>query len=85
MGVPPFSVHHCHAGTQWQAVVEANSSSVLRVGADRDRLARQKDAVLSPARAKKPYIEGQNLTIEYRFAEEQYERLPELALGVMSR
>jgi hypothetical protein len=55
------------------------------VGAHRDRLARQKDAVLSPARGKRRYIEGQNLTIEYRFAKEQYERLPELAADLVGR
>ena len=31
------------------------------------------------------YIEGQNLTTEYRFAEEQYERLPELAADLVGR
>ena len=31
------------------------------------------------------YIEGQNLTTEYRFAEEQYERLPELAVDLVGR
>src|SRR5262252_4350298 len=49
IGLPLFP---CLTGiTQGPAVVERDSSSVLRAGADRDRLARQKGAVLSPARS----------------------------------
>ena len=31
------------------------------------------------------YIEGQNVAIEYRFAENQYERLPALAVDLVRR
>jgi putative tryptophan/tyrosine transport system substrate-binding protein len=31
------------------------------------------------------YVEGQNVTFEYRFAENQYDRLPELAADLVRR
>ena len=31
------------------------------------------------------YVEGQNVTIEYRWANNQYERLPALAVDLVSR
>jgi putative tryptophan/tyrosine transport system substrate-binding protein len=42
-------------------------------------------ALVRRALAEAGYVEGRNLTIEYRFAEGQYERLPELAAELVQR
>jgi putative tryptophan/tyrosine transport system substrate-binding protein len=42
-------------------------------------------ALVRQALAEAGYVEGRNLTIEYRFAEGQYERLPELAAELVQR
>jgi hypothetical protein len=50
---------------------------------------RRSEFLICPSRGSRSrqtsYIEGQNLTTEYRFAEEQYQRLPELAVDLVGR
>jgi putative ABC transport system substrate-binding protein len=73
----------------WHAVASAQRSAVPTIGfLGVSSLEKMGSGVLLDFKrglAETGYVEGQNVTIEYRWAEEQYERLPSLATELVQR
>src|SRR5262245_27961608 len=58
---------------------------VLMAGAEADPFAQVRIQAFRQGLRESGFIEGQNVTIEYRFAETRYERLPALAADLVQR
>ena len=72
----------------WPIVARAQQSNLpvvgfLHSGSPQGRALRI--AAFGQGLAESGYVEGQNVTIEYRWAEERYERLPALAADLVQR
>jgi putative ABC transport system substrate-binding protein len=76
------------AGTAWPLTVQAQQPTSTLIGflsgRSRDESARDA-AAFCDGLSEMGYVEGQNLAIEYRWAESRNERLPELAADLVQR
>ena len=73
------------AAAAWPLAARAQQPAIPVVGYLVPGVFGQNLALVRQALAEAGYVEGRNLTIEYRFAEGQYERLPELAAELVQR
>jgi len=73
------------AAAAWPLAARAQSAAKPMVGYLSPGVTGQNAHLLRQSLAEAGYVEGRNLTIEYRFAEGQYERLPALAAELVQR
>lgn len=74
--------------TAWPVVAHAQDAAIPAVGFISSRSPLESEIELAAFRrglAQAGYVERQNVTIEYRWAENQYERLPALAVDLAAR
>src|SRR6516165_7433298 len=76
------------AAMSWPLAARAQQSSLpvvgfLHTGSPQGRALRI--VAFRQGLAESGYVEGQNVTIEYRWAEERYERLPAIAADLVQR
>jgi putative ABC transport system substrate-binding protein len=72
----------------WPPAVHAQQSKIPLIGVLASRGSNDDPQLLAAFRQalnEAGYIEGQNVALEYRFAENQYDRLPELAADLVRR
>ena len=76
------------AAAAWPLVARAQEPAVLVIGVLRAAIADENDKNLVAMRqglGEAGYLAGQNVTIEYRWAENRYDRLPALAADLVRR
>ena len=72
----------------WPIAVRAQQSAMSVVGFLSSRAPGENEAILVAFRRglkEVGYVEGQNVTVEYRWADNQYDRLPALAADLVDR
>ena len=72
----------------WPLAVRAQQSAMPVVGFLSSRAPGENEAILVAFRRglkEVGYVEGQNVTVEYRWADNQYDRLPALAADLVGR
>jgi putative ABC transport system substrate-binding protein len=72
----------------WPLAARAQQSAIPMIGFLHSNIASTQTHVLAAFRQglkESGYVEGQNLAIEYRWAENEYDRLPELATDLVRR
>jgi ABC-type uncharacterized transport system substrate-binding protein len=70
----------------WPLTAPAQQSAMPVIGFLRNTMRDDSElAALRRGLSQSGYVEGKNLTIEYRFAENRYERLPALAADLVHR
>src|SRR5712672_3927616 len=76
------------AATTWPLVARAQQPGIPVVGFLGTRASGDDPQLLTALRRglkEVGYVEGQNMAVEYRFAENQYDRLPTLAADLVPR
>jgi putative ABC transport system substrate-binding protein len=72
----------------WPLALRAQQAGMPVIGFLSSRTPKQAEYVVAALRAglkEAGFVEGQNVAIEYRYAESQYDRLPELAKSLVDR
>jgi putative tryptophan/tyrosine transport system substrate-binding protein len=74
--------------TAWPFAAEAQQPAIPVIGffnAGSPASSAHRDAAFRQGLRETGFVEGQNLAIEYRWGEDQYDRLPELAADLVQR
>ncbi len=76
------------AVVSWPPAARAQQLAIPAIGFLSSRTPKQAEYLVAAFRdglKEVGYIEGQNVAIEYRYADSQYDRLPALAAGLVGR